>query len=286
MKRTVTTLAMLVLAEMGCRGGGVSSDGPPNDSQVVCDPLAPAPITLGTVVGVGQDSDGTLYVDAANGVFISANGSLVRQHVVGSGQSGANNFAFSFVAPGADPATARDLIVETDAEGVTMTLGPGGSGKQQLQGAATTGVMLTIVPASTVAGMPVVNTPNVISYVGDAANGDVLMATVPLNGQPDPGDGGIYDGGLSIFYGPPPLLAQRTITAFEESMSGNGTVTFLVDGTPYDLQFGSVPGPDAGLFGTFALLGLSPHGGPAMAITLRSPTPATTPGGLTFTCSP
>jgi len=135
MKRTVTTLAMLVLAEMGCRGGGVSSDGPPNDSQVVCDPLAPAPITLGTVVGVGQDSDGTLYVDAANGVFISANGSLVRQHVVGSGQSGANNFAFSFVAPGADPATARDLIVETDAEGVTMTLGPGGSGKQQLQGA-------------------------------------------------------------------------------------------------------------------------------------------------------
>ena len=43
------------------------------------------------------------------------------------------------------------------------------------------------------------------------------------------------NGDLSIFYGPLGNVAQRAVTAFEQSRSGNGTVTFLVDGTPYVL---------------------------------------------------
>lgn len=271
----------LLLAGAGCSSG--HSGGPVADVQYACDPLAPLPITLGTVIGVGQDADGTLYVDASNGVFVSSNGSLVRQQVLGSGQVGTDYFTFSFLAPGADSTAARDLNVRTTADGVTMGLGPQGSGKLQ----SDTGVTaLTVVPASTVAGLPVINTPNVLSYVGDVANGDVLLATVPLNDELEPTDGGVADGGLSIFYGPPTAVAQRTITSFEETMSGNGTVTFLIDGKPYVLQFGEVPGPDAGILGMFALLGLGPQGGSAMTITLRSPTPTTTPAGLVITCAP
>lgn len=279
----MVALVSLLLVGVGCHDDGQSPDAAAA-ATATCDPLTPTTITLGSVVAVGKDATGTLYVDAAAGVFVSANGSLIRQHVVGSGENGSTYYTFSFTAPGADSTTAVDLIVQTGgASGPTMALGPDGSGKTQSTDDTTA---LTVVPSSTVDGMPVVNTPNVISYVGDAANGDVLVATVPMNDELAPVDGGIDDGGLSIFYGPPSAVAQRPITAFLESMSGNGQVTFLADGTPYDLKFGNVQGPDAGPLGMFALLELDPQGGPSMAITLRAPTPATTPADLSFTCLP
>lgn len=52
------------------------------------------------------------------------------------------------------------------------------------------------------------------------------------------------------------------------------------------LAFGMVGAPDAGPFGVFALEGLTPQGGAQMAVTLRSPTPASVPSGLSFTCLP
>ena len=283
--RPIVLAVLLVFPGLGCKSSSLNPGGPAAvAAEQSCDPLAAKPIALGGVVGVGQNADGTLYVDAASGVFVSANGSLIRQHVVGTGQSGSTYFTFSFTDPGADIASARDLIVQIDGAGnATMTLGPDGSGKTRSDAGVSS---LMVVAASTVAGMPVVNTPDVISYVGNAANGDVLVATVPMNDESGPSDGGIYDGGLSIFYGPPTAVAQRTIAGFEESLSGTGTVTFLVDATPYDLQFGDVPAPDAGPLGTFALLGLGAHGGPSMAITLVSPTPTALPAGLAFTCLP
>ena len=94
-------------------------------------------------------------------------------------------------------------------------------------------------------------------------------------------------GGIAIFCGPPSAVAQRSVTSFEESLSGNGTVTFLVGGTPYVMAFGQVLGePDAGPLGTFALESLTPQGGAPIAITLRSPTPTAAPPVLSFTCLP
>lgn len=288
-KNHVAPLAGLLLAltGAGCTSSRLVSTGTGPDAgqgNVACDPIAGPSTTLGAVVGVGQDSAGTLYVDAANGIFVSSNGSLIRQHVVGTGQSGSNQSVFTFAAPNGDLSSARDLLVETGgANGVTMALGPQGAGKTQSDAGV---AELMVVPPSTVAGMPVVNTPNVIDYVGDAANGDLLVATLPLNAENGPTDGGVYDGGLSIFYGAFPALAQRTITAFGESLSGTGTVTFLVDGTPMTLAFGNVQALDAGPFGTFTLMGLTTQEGATMAITLRSPTPTAPPAGIIFTCLP
>jgi hypothetical protein len=101
--------------------------------------------------------------------------------------------------------------------------------------------------------------------------------------DPDPTSN---SGGLSIFYGPPGDVAQRVITSFEQSLSGNGQVAFLVGSSPYVLAFGFVTGPDAGPLGMFALEGLTPQGGKQIPVTLRSPTPTTVPRGLSLTCLP
>lgn len=259
--------------------GGSTVDGAPAESA--CDPLAPKPITLGAIVGVGQDAAGTLYVDSANGIFVSANGELIRQHLIGTGQSGSNEFIFTFESPGGDASSDRNLLVDTQGSTASaMALGPAGS--RSFLGQSDAGITsLALVGSSTVSGMSVVNTPNLIAYVGDVANGDVLLATVPMNA-----DSTSTDGGLSIFYGPPSDVAQRGITAFEESLSGNGSVTFVVGDTPYVLAFGMVQGPDAGPLGTFALEGLTMEGDAGIAVNLRSPTPTALPPGLSFACLP
>jgi hypothetical protein len=268
----------------GCGASALTTNGGAGQSsETPCDPLAAAPITPGTIVGVGKDADGTLYVDAANGVFVSAGGQLIRQHVLGTGQSGANEFIFTFASPVVDAGSSeRDLLVETTGSTASaMALGPGGARLFLDQSVDVT--TLTVVDAAVVAGLAAVNTPSVISYVGDAANGDVVLATIPLNAAPTAA-GGLYDGGLSIFYGPPNNVAERLITDFGESLSGNGTVTFLVGNTPYVLAFGMVQEADAGPLGAFTLEGLTPEGGAEIPVTLRSPTPTALPADLGFDC--
>ena len=289
MRGSLLTFVMVVSWGLGLGEGCRSSSLPSGTTGegVPCDPLAAGPITPGAIVGVGQDTDGTLYVDAANGVFVSAGGALLRQHLLGTGQSGANEFIFTFASPAADAgALERDLLVETTGSTASaMALGPGGA-RVFLDQAGAGVTALTVVDPAAISGLSVVNTPDVISYVGDVANGDVVLATVPLNGGSTASTGGISDGGLSIFYGPPNDVAERVITAFAQSLSGNGTVTFLVGSTPYVLAFGMVQQPDAGPFGVFTLEGLTPRGGSEIAVTLRSPTPTTAPAGLSFTCLP
>ncbi len=260
--------------------GGSAGAAPYDTNEQACDPLTPSAITLGTVVGVGKDSGGTLYVDASSGVFVSGSGELVRQHVVGTGQSGSNEFLFSFVAPGADYSTAQNLLVETQSgKADKMALGPADS-KEFLNQSPQGITMLTLVDPSSVAGMKLVNAPDVIVYVADVSNGNVILTTEPMNDS----DWNPATGGLSIFYGPPNAVAQRKITDFQQSMSNSGTLTFLVGSTPYVLSFGTVPAPDAGPLGKFELQSLTPKGGAPLDVTLRSPTPTKLPAGLSFTC--
>jgi len=270
-----------------CDGCGASALTPGGTvGQVVpCDPLAPGPITPGPIVGIGESADGTLYVDAANGVFVSAGGALIRQHVLGTGQSGANEFIFTFESPSVDAGSSeRDLLVETTGGTASaMALGPGGA-RMFLDQSGAGRTTLTLVDTSTIDGLAAVNTPAVISYVGDAANGDVVLATIPLDADPNSASRSLSDGGLSIFYGPPTDVEERVITAFGESLSGNGTVTFLVGNTPYVLAFGMVQEADAGPLGAFTLEGLTPQGGAEIPVTLRSPTPTTPPADLAFSC--
>jgi hypothetical protein len=245
---------------------------------VACDPLAPTPITLGAVVGVGVDSDGTLYVDAENGVFVATGAELDRQHVTGTGQSGANEYLFSFEPP-ADSAAGQTLLVETDAAGAAQAMALDSSGSRSFLDEAGSGrTALTLIASASVAALPVVNTPNQIDYVADVENGDILLATVPMD--PDPKS---ESGGLAIFYGTPDNVEERKITAFGQSLSGTGSVTFLVDSDSYVLAFGRATRGDSPL-GDFTLNGLTPGTGATLAVTLRSPTPTELPSGVAFSC--
>jgi hypothetical protein len=265
----------------GCASDGTSGAAPPpatDGATIACDPLAPKPITLGTVVGVGTDADGTSYVDAANGVFVSSGAELVRQHVTGTGQSGATEYLFRFEPPN-EPAAARTLLVETDDSGSARQMALGAPDSRQFLDQNAAGITpLTLVDAASVSGLALVNTPNEISYVGDVEDGTVVFATVPMNR-----DEASQSGGLSIFYGAPDAVEERQITDFQQSLSNNGTVTFLVGAESYVLAFGTVTRGDSPL-GDFTLESLTPGTGAPLAVTLRSPTPRELPPELSFSC--
>lgn len=259
--------------------GGAGGGGGGEPAQKACDPLAPDPLTLGKIIGVGKDAPGTLYVDAESGIYVSSGDTLFRQHVTGTGEKGTTQFLFTFEDPAGGGAGPRSLLVATDGDTATaMALGPADS-KGFLDESPPGITMLTVVPPSTIDGMKVANTPNEIRYVGDVANGNVVMATVPVNV-----DSSAKNGGLAIFYGPPAAVAQRVIVDFKQDLSGNGTVTFMVGVTPHVLSFGAVFAPDAGPLGEFALKGLKAGDGPTLPVTLRKPTPTALPAGLSFTC--
>ncbi|MFL5306654.1 MAG: hypothetical protein ACJ8F1_15670 [Polyangia bacterium] len=273
------------LCASGCRasspltGPATGAGGAPVE-QTPCDPLAPQSVTVGDVIGVGQADDGTLYVAAANGVFVSRAGTLFRQHVTGTGQSGSNEYVFTVQPLNEDGGGSYNLLANTQGGAATaMALGP--SGSRAFLGQTDAGVTgLAVVPPTTIGGMPVVNTPNVISYIGDVAGGAVIVVTVPMDVDPS-----AKFQGRSVFYGPPDAVVQREIVDFQQSLSGNGSITFLVGTTNETLTFGFVQTPDGGPLGTFALLRLTPKGGAPVPVTLRAPTPASLPSDLVFSCS-
>jgi hypothetical protein len=92
------TAFVLIVPLVACTTSSAGDGGIAGNAaaEISCDPLAAKPIALGVVVGVGKDASGTLYVDAASGVWVSERGTLVRQHVTGTGQSGTNEFNFTF----------------------------------------------------------------------------------------------------------------------------------------------------------------------------------------------
>jgi hypothetical protein len=125
------TLALIAACALGCS----TSSGVSGSPSGPCNPLAPSPTTLGTILGVGQDSQPVLYVadQAPDGggqdrVFVSMGNVLDRQHVAGSGQSGGPpnaDYTFSFEPPFADAGDLRALLIQQRGGVVTgMALGP------------------------------------------------------------------------------------------------------------------------------------------------------------------
>ncbi|MBS2026597.1 MAG: hypothetical protein JST54_01730 [Deltaproteobacteria bacterium] len=284
------SLAALFAAALGCTGsssstdagsagstGGSGSSGGSSGSSATasCDPLAPKPITLGTIIGVGRDAQGTLYVDANAGLFISSNGTLYRQVVLGSGQMGNDEFDFNYAQ--ADGGGAGALLVET-ASGTADAMALAPAGTRDFLGQPDAGVTpLQLVDASTVASMPVVNTPNVVEYLADISNGDILLSTLPLSA-----DDSSTNGGRSIFYGSPAGAAQRSLLAFSQSRSGNGSLSFGLDGATATVQFAWTAPTDGGAAYT-SVGSFNDGSGNTLTATVRVPVPATL-DGLAFTC--
>jgi hypothetical protein len=253
--------------------GGSSTSGP-------CDPLTPQAITLGTLLGVGKDAQGTLYVadiapgtgspDGQDRVFVSSGSVLVRQHVTGTGESGGPpdaSYTLSFQDP-SDPATAsRALIIQqSGGQAVSMSLGAGDS--KSFSG----GTPLTLLSASALAGMSLRNEPDVVQFVADVSNGDSIVVVAPLEPY--------SSSDFHLFYGPPSQMQERNITSYGADCCGT-SVVFQVGSTSYTARFDLAP-VDGGLGGTPAP-GTLDTGSAMLAMTQRTPTPQTLTG-FSFSC--
>ena len=289
-RRGFPALALALLACADCNGAlsvNETADGPDDpsssDGGTPCDPLAAPPTTLGTILGVGEDASGTVYVvDQASAsivrVFVEQGGRLVRQAVDGSGQIGSDEYLETFASPDA-PGTSRDLtLVVSDGEAVSMALGAAGSAKGNL-GRADAGAMtsLTLLAPSTVAHLTAVDVPGSVSYVADATSlGQAIVVTAPL----DDDEG---TGAFRLFYGPPDAMVERPIASFEQALSGYPTISFTVGSSTYVMSIASIPPEDGGPFDAPGPVTVTTGDGAQEAFVLRVPTP-TSLAGFSFTC--
>ena len=259
-----------------------SSSGSSPKAEATCDPLAAPPTSLENVLGVGSDGKGTLYVaDKPAGAsepraFVSTGGgSLVRQDVIGSGESGSaepsvTEYSLSFAPPDGDEANAQTLLFDVGSGGATgMALG-GSDGKQFLGGPGQT--PLTVVDPSTVTGLSIINLPNVVAYVADVSDGTSIVVTSPMdiNSSAD----------FHLFYGPADAMVERTIVTFNQALSGYPDISFQVGAAQYAMSIGGSFGADGG---TGPGPGTLDTGSASVTFTIRQPTPATL-SGFSFTC--
>jgi hypothetical protein len=255
-------------------------------NESACDPLATHATTLGTVIGVGKDAAGTLYVaDTAPlqasavptgvRVFVVKSGALVRQNVLGSGGSASEDIETFTSADGSS--TPRDLtMVVAGGKATSMSLGPESSGKLGLEGIdAGAATPLTLVDASAVQGLPAIDLPAAVSYVADGADGNAIVVTAPLDN--DEGSAASH-----LFYGAPNAMVERPVISVEQSKSGYPTFRFAVGSQTYVMTIPSVPS-DGGLLDAPGPVTVTPGPGAAVSFTLRQPTPSTL-SGFTFTC--
>jgi hypothetical protein len=251
-----------------------------------CDPSQPPSTTLATLLGIGQSSTGLMYVADQSPtagtllrVFVSDGGALLRKHVAGSGQSGASEYGILFTDPAGyyapAEAGAQSLFVETEGGAATaMALGPP-QPKAFLDDPGVVATPLALLAPTAVAGLAIVNLPNVVAYVADVADGSALVVTAPM----DDADASHW----RVYYGSPASMVEGAVVNTEQSFSGALDITFQVDSSTFEVQFPVVFGPDAGPLGAFGPGTLTLGDGGILTATLRDPTP-TTLVGFTFEC--
>lgn len=247
--------------------GGVAEAGA--GVLTVCDPFAanPLPIALGTIVAVGQSAAGVIYaVDQVGGsqrVFVSnASGTLVRQRIAGSG-SGPGFYVFD--VSDYDPAFV--LQIDMPAGGtVRMGVVNGSLKDSKTFVIGQDGEELTVLAASAIVAMPVLNLPGdaFVEYVAALANGDVMVVTRPID------DWTYAD--FRLFLGPMGAVAERQMSSVARAKDGGSTtIAFDLDGMPAVARFpvvfadgGFAPGPAmltvGGTTTSLARQGLPPAG--------------------------
>ena len=229
---------------------------------------------------MGKDATGTLFVADQGAVatdpsvvrvFVVSNGTLVRQHVVGSGSSNGEDIE-TFESP-AGSTGPRDLVMQVSGgQATSMTLGPEGSGKSGIEGIdAGVAAALTLVGPTAVQGMPATDLPGAVSYVAEAASGDAIVVTAPLGN--DEGTAG-----FRLFSGTPGAMVERPIVSFNQALSGFPSIGFTVGSQTFVMAISSVPSPDGGLFNAPGPVTVTPEGGTGVVFTLRMPTPTTLSG--------
>jgi hypothetical protein len=218
----------------------------------ICDPFGadPSPIALGTVIAVGQDAAGAIYVVDQVGheqhVFVSdASGALVRQRIAGSGQESGDTFD-RYVLNVTDHEPPFVLQIDVPSGGAMrmgVVIGALKDSKTFVIGQQ--GEELTVLPATAIAGMPLVNLPGaiVLEYAASLPDGELLVVTRPRD------DWDYTD--FRVYLGNADAVTERRLTSATRALDGGSThIVFDLDGQAADAYFpvvfadgGFAPGP-------------------------------------------
>lgn len=202
----------------------------PNLELAACDPLvaAEAPISLGSLIAVGQDSAGTFYVvdefEGDHRVFRSSGTELVRLRVSGSGSVTGDKSElrhFSYESSLDDGATGIVAVFIDDGT-VRMAIAPNLAGKGDFEAIVAAGEELLILDESSLKGLDVRNLPGyvVVEYNATTQDGGRIVVTRPL-------DDWTYDD-FRVFYGKESQLSERLVLDVLRARDG-GTTTIRFD---------------------------------------------------------
>ena len=232
-------------------GGTTSLGNAGASSTAPCEPLASPAITLGKVLGVGKDAQGTVYVadqtpELITRVFVVKDGALVRQQVTGSGESGGGtnaDYTLSFQDAATTTSTAPALLIQV-RNGTTTAMGIDPNSARVFIGDPNASyTLLTMVDPSTIAGLPLLNLPNKIAYVEDVSDGNVVVITAPVD----------YSSTNltkhTVYYGAATAVIERRITSDTQGMdiSAGPVISFLVDSVSYTFSYYYPYPPDSGV---------------------------------------
>ncbi len=213
---------------------GAQEGGPPTSGSLVsCDPFQPTtkPVTLNTVLGAGRDTDGTLYVvdqpqPGGERVFVSSSGTLQRQRIAGSGTESSGNGVIAYTFSISDHVPPFMLKLETNAAGPTaMGVLQGDTTNIKTFTIGQQGSVLTLVPTSQIAGLPVANIPaqTFIEYNATLADGRALLVVRPLD------DWTFQD--FRVFFGATNQMIERPVGQVTRLRDGGSTtINFTIDG--------------------------------------------------------
>jgi hypothetical protein len=230
---------VLLVSSFGAWACGGGSAGP---ALRPCDPFAvdTKPITLGTVMGVGRDATGTIYVVDGHGesperLFASSGTTLVRQKVGGTG-SASDGSGTLLVLTGGTPDAPLTVEVQVAGGRVTAMGLFRGALATKTFAIGSMGETLQVMSAADIAGFSLQNLPGTVSaiHVATTADGRWLVVT-----QPDV-DAMVLD--VRVFFGAPDALRERRVIPSAQPRS-YALIEFDLDGQTATARFTSAFAP-------------------------------------------
>ena len=262
-------LAALGLVSIVLHGCDVASQ-----ALVSCDPLqtVTTPVTLGQVVGIGKDQEGTVYLvdevpNVGQRMFVSRGSVLVRQSVRGTGSVGDTDGGMLIVG-GGDAASPLSIEVRIDAAGHATAMGIfKGLLATKFFGIGSEGEGLQLLTTDAISEFTLQNLPGTVSieHMGTLADGRELIVTIP--------DVDATEDDVRVFFGAPSTLKERRVTPTAQAMSYT-TLMFDLDGRQAVATFSSAL--NTGVVSTLSVAG-------QVFPVINAPVGAN-PTGVTFLC--
>jgi hypothetical protein len=220
----------------GAAGATGASQGPGANELAACEPLGAEqqPISLGTVVAVGQADDGTVFMvdqlDVETRVFVSSGNELVRVRVNGTGEStdgGEEAYTQTFDAP-----TGGSWTLGTEIRDGTTRMALVREGQHRtFADVLAAGEELTVLEESALDDFVLVNLPGEIEveYFARTENGEQIVVTRPR-------DDWSYED-FRLFYGTSVLAERQVLDVTRLRDGGTTTLVFELDGTEASALF-------------------------------------------------